>query len=49
VAKLVPAAAGKAKPDVKHAVREMLEFRDKHGPRLGGLSVRELVEEGRRF
>jgi prevent-host-death family protein len=49
VAKLVPASAGKAKPDVKQAVREMLEFRDKHGPKLGGHSVRELVEEGRRF
>ena len=49
VAKLVPTSAGRAKPDVKQAVREMLEFRDKQGPRLGGLSVRELVEEGRRF
>ncbi len=49
VAKLVPASAAKSRSDVRQAVNEMLEFRDKHGPRLGGISIRELIEEGRRF
>lgn len=31
-------------------VREMLAFRDREGPALGGkTSIRELIEEGRRF
>lgn len=33
VAKLVPAAGAKARPDARRAVREMLEFRDKDGPK----------------
>src|SRR3954453_12031190 len=49
VAVLVP-AAGLAKPDVKKAVEEMKRFRDEHGPTLGpGLTIREMIEEGRRF
>ena len=48
VAKLVPASAEKARPDVRQAVAEMLAFRDKHGPKLEGLKVRDLIEEGRR-
>jgi prevent-host-death family protein len=38
-----------AKKDVRQIVKEMLEYRDRHGPTLGGISVRELIEEGRRF
>lgn len=48
VARLVPATAEKARPDVRQAVAEMLAFRDKHGPKLKGLKVRDLIEEGRR-
>jgi hypothetical protein len=35
--------------DVKAAIKAMREFRDKQGPKLGGISVRELIEEGRRY
>ena len=49
VAKLVPASAEKVRPDIQQAIKDMLEFRDKHGPRLQGLRVRELIEEGRRY
>ena len=43
VAKLIPASA-----DVPLLVVEaMLTDRDAHGPNLGGLSVRELIDEGR--
>ena len=49
VAKLVPTSAQKVRPDLQQAIKEMLEFRDKHGPRLQGLRVRELIEEGRRY
>jgi prevent-host-death family protein len=36
--------------DVSEVVREMLEFRDREGPTLGDkVTVRELIEEGRRF
>ncbi len=36
--------------DVRQVVREMLEFRDREGPTLGGTAtVRALIEEGRRF
>lgn len=48
VAKLVPATAEKVRPDVRQAVADMLAFRDEHGPKLQGLKVRDLVEEGRR-
>jgi prevent-host-death family protein len=35
--------------DVRQVVREMLEFRDREGPTLGGkVTIRELIEEGRR-
>jgi antitoxin (DNA-binding transcriptional repressor) of toxin-antitoxin stability system len=37
------------KKDVRLVVKEMLEYRDREGPTLGGISVRELIEEGRRF
>ena len=49
VAKLVPASAQKVRPDIPQAINEMLDFRDQHGPRLQGLRVRELIEEGRRY
>lgn len=47
VAKLVPATAAKVRPDVRQAVADMLAFRDKHGPKLKGLKVKGLIEEGR--
>jgi prevent-host-death family protein len=38
------------KRDVAEVVREMLAWRDREGPTLGGtVTVRELIEEGRRF
>lgn len=48
VAKLVPATAEKVRPDVAQAVVDMLAFRDKQGPKLKGLKVRDLINEGRR-
>ncbi len=45
VAVLVPPADEKA--DVKATVEKLLEFGK--GRSLGGLSIREMVEEGRRF
>ncbi len=36
--------------DVRQVVKEMLAFRDREGPTLGGeVSIRELIDEGRRF
>jgi len=36
--------------DVGEVIRRMKEFRRQHGPTLGpGLSIRDLIEEGRRF
>jgi prevent-host-death family protein len=36
--------------DVRHVVQEMLAFRDRQGPTLGGqVTIRELIDEGRRF
>lgn len=47
VAMLVPVEQGH---DVDSVVSEMLEYRDTSGPRIGkGLTVRDLIEEGRRF
>jgi antitoxin (DNA-binding transcriptional repressor) of toxin-antitoxin stability system len=45
VAMLVP-APGVRKPDVRETIKAMIEFRKGH--RLGGLSIREMIEEGRR-
>jgi prevent-host-death family protein len=48
VAMLVPPPA-ESPPDVKAVVQAMLAFRDSEGPILGKrLSIRELIEEGRR-
>lgn len=39
-----------AERDVREVVKEMLAFRDREGPTLGGKArVRELIDEGRRF
>jgi prevent-host-death family protein len=48
VAMLVPPPQP-TKRDVKQIVKEMLEFRDREGPTLGDITVRELIEEGRRY
>jgi len=48
VAQLVPVAS-EASPDVRNVVQEMLAYRDRQNRTLGGISVRELVEEGRRY
>ena len=35
--------------DVRRVVQEMLAFRDREGPMLGGqVTIRELIDEGRR-
>lgn len=47
VARLVPVASAKPRPDVRAAVEAMKAFRK--GRSLGGLSIREMIEEGRRF
>jgi prevent-host-death family protein len=48
VARLVPAAATKPKPDVKQIIQELKAF--SRGNTLGkGLTIREMIEEGRRF
>jgi prevent-host-death family protein len=46
VAMLVPPPA-KAPPDVRAAVEELKRFRK--GRSLNGLTIREMIEEGRRF
>jgi prevent-host-death family protein len=36
--------------DVSEVVNEMLRLRDREGPTLGGeITIRQLIEEGRRF
>jgi prevent-host-death family protein len=48
VARLGPPSVENTK-DVKQLVKDMLEWRDQHGPTLGNdLTVRDLIEEGRR-
>ena len=46
VALLVPVDAER-KPDVRAAIEEIMEFRK--GRDLGSASIREMIEEGRRF
>ena len=49
VAMVVP-PEDKTKPGLAQVVEDMLASRDSNGPRLGkGATVRDLVEEGRRF
>lgn len=39
-----------ARTDVRGVIRQMKEFRRAQGPTLGpGLTIRDLIEEGRRF
>lgn len=47
VARLIPPRSAKPAPDVRAAVEAMKQFRK--GRTLGGLDVREMIEEGRRF
>ncbi len=48
VARLVPATAIEAKPDVRQVIAELKAF--SQGNTLGdGLTIRELIEEGRRY
>ena len=47
VARLIPAVMTKPKPDVRAAVEAMKRLRQ--GQSLGDLSVREMIDEGRRF
>lgn len=48
VARLVPAEPVAAKPDVRQVIEELRAFRK--GNTLGdGLTIRDLIEEGRRF
>jgi len=48
VAMLVPPPKDEKK-DLKKVIKEMLAYRDKHGPVLGpSLTLRDLIEEGRR-
>lgn len=47
VARLVPTTRVRPRLDVRAAVEAMKQFRK--GQTLGGLSVRELIEDGRRF
>jgi prevent-host-death family protein len=47
VARLVPPRETKSTPDVQAAVEAMKQFRK--GRTLAGMSIREMIEEGRRF
>ena len=47
IARLVPPLTAKPAPDVRAAVAAMKQFRK--GRSLRGLSVREMIDEGRRF
>lgn len=49
-AALISPPPKKNQPDVHQVVQEMLAFRDREGPTLGGeVTIRELIDEGRRF
>ena len=46
---LVPPDLEPDERDVRQVVKEMREYRDRHGPTLGpGLTIRDLIEGGRR-
>ena len=47
VARLIPALGSTPKPDVRAAVEAMKRLRKKQT--LRGLSIRDMIEEGRRF
>lgn len=46
VARVVP-ANGADRASVRKAIEEIREFRKRH--KLGGLTIREMIEEGRRY
>lgn len=48
VARLGPVGLA-AEPDREAAVRALQEFAERHQIRLGGITIRELIEEGRRY
>ena len=48
VAELIPPRNG-TKPDVTDAVERWIAYRDKHNITLGGLSIRQMIDEGRRY
>ena len=48
IARLVPATPARPKPDVRQVIAEMKAFRK--GNTLGeGITIRDLIEEGRRY
>ena len=47
VAKLVPAGEARAGKSVRQVIEELREFRK--GKTTGGLSIREMIDEGRRY
>lgn len=48
VAMLVPVVS--ARQNVSKIVRNMLSYRDQHGPKLGkGRTIKQMIDEGRRF
>lgn len=47
VARLVPAE--EPRPDIDAVIESIREFRTRENITLGGISIRELIEEGRRF
>jgi prevent-host-death family protein len=49
VAKLVPAVAETARRDVRQVIEDFIAYSEKQGRTLGGMSIREMIEEGRRF
>jgi prevent-host-death family protein len=49
IAKLVPAVAETARRDVRQVIEEFIAYTEKQGRTIGGISVCEMIEEGRRF
>ncbi len=48
VARLVPSGVA-ARPDVRQVIEEFKSYSRRQGRTLGGLTPRDLVEEGRRY
>jgi prevent-host-death family protein len=48
IAKLVP-HSGQSKVSVEDPIAELREFRRKYKHRLRGLTIKQMIEEGRRF
>lgn len=50
VARLVPAAPTAPRPEIAEVIEAMRMFQEQEAPTLGGdLSIRDLIDEGRRF